>query len=172
MIVLLNFRRVYLPGICITFKSLCLISPLYFSGHYAYFVSDSRLYYNLESPQITTRGGCVRFYYNMEGGASAQLMVNVKTRYGLSTSRVFYANGIFIEPDEWKEGSFQIPAGDVYVQFSGYGDSFDHAPATIAIDDVEVLEGQMCNISSKLLNPRNKNVYTNVFFLSTILCKN
>ena len=112
-----------------------------------YFTSIARQPGNLSSPQLTTQGGCVKFYYNMEGGVSVELKVylqkdNVRTL-------VFYANGIYVEKDEWIEGWFEIPNRAISVEFEAYGDIYFQRPSIVAIDDVEFIEGQNCPPSCK-----------------------
>lgn len=113
-----------------------------------FFTSDSRQTATLTSPpDMTTPGGCVKFYYNMEGGVSAELKVYTK-KYGLR-QLVFYANGIYVETDDWLEGSFELPAGETTIEFVAYGDTSFLAPSIVAIDDVTLMEGQSCPNPSK-----------------------
>ncbi|CAG2240444.1 unnamed protein product [Mytilus edulis] len=78
----------------------------------------------------------------MEGGVSAELKVYTK-KYGLR-QLVFYANGIYVETDDWLEGSFELPAGETTIEFVAYGDTSFLAPSIVAIDDVTLMEGQSC----------------------------
>lgn len=115
-----------------------------------FFSSDSRETGTLTSPPVvTSNGGCVKFYYNMEGGVSAELKVYVQiigTR-----SMVFYANGIYIERDEWKEGYFGLPAGVTRIEFVAYGDVSFLSPGIVAIDDVSFTEGVNCSNHGKYI---------------------
>ena len=120
---------------------------VFFAGHYMYFTSNSRDTGTLTSPlSLTTPGGCVKFFYNIEGGVSAELRVYV-VRNGVR-SFVFYENGIGIETDEWREGSFDLPAGETHIEFVAYGDIFFMRPSIIAIDDVLFTE-EICPQRSK-----------------------
>ncbi|XP_052085911.1 MAM and LDL-receptor class A domain-containing protein 2-like [Mytilus californianus] len=117
------------------------------SGHYMFYTYDTTRTATLTSPPyLTTPGGCVKFYYNMEGGVSAELKVYTK-KYG-TKQLVFYANGIYVETDEWLEGSFELPAGETTIEFVAYGDTSFLTPAIVAIDDVTLIEGQSCSIPS------------------------
>ncbi|CAG2249820.1 PRSS7 [Mytilus edulis] len=87
------------------------------TGHYMFFTSDSRQTTTLTSPSyLTTPGGCL----------------------------VFYANGIYVETDDWLEGSFELPVGETNIEFVAYGDTSFLAPSIVAIDDVTLIEGQSC----------------------------
>ncbi|CAC5403880.1 TMPRSS15 [Mytilus coruscus] len=119
------------------------MGPMNSTGHYMYFTSDSRQTGSLTSPlHLTTPGGCVKFYYNIEGGVSAELKVYVQKNW--NRSMVFYANGIFIDRDEWLEGYFELPAGETRIEFVVYGDTTFFSPASVAIDDVVFTEGENC----------------------------
>ena len=112
-----------------------------------FFTSNLRQSQRMFSPSLTILGGCVKFYYNMEGGVSTELKVylqkdNVRTL-------VFYANGIYIETDEWIEGWFEVPYGEISIEFEAYGDIYFLRPSIVAIDDVEFIEGQSCPTSCK-----------------------
>ncbi|XP_071143372.1 enteropeptidase-like [Mytilus edulis] len=119
------------------------MGPLNSTGHYMYFTSDTRETSSLMSPlHLTTPGGCVKFYYNMEGGVSAELKVYVQKNW--IKSLVFYANGISVDRDEWLEGYFELPAGETRIEFVVYGDTSFFSPASVAIDDVVFTEGENC----------------------------
>ncbi|VDI15470.1 Hypothetical predicted protein, partial [Mytilus galloprovincialis] len=124
------------------------------TGHYMFFSSDSRETGTLTSPPVvTSHGGCVKFYYNMEGGVSAELKVYVQITG--TRSMVFYANGIYIERDEWQEGYFGLPAGVTRIEFVAYGDVSFLSPGIVAIDDVSFTEGVNCS-NHDCYNTRNK----------------
>ncbi|CAG2234174.1 unnamed protein product [Mytilus edulis] len=124
------------------------------TGHYMFFSSDSRETGTLTSPPVvTSHGGCVKFYYNMEGGVSAELKVYVQITG--TRSMVFYANGIYIERDEWQEGYFGLPAGVTRIEFVAYGDVSFLSPGIVAIDDVSFTEGVNCS-NHDCNNTRNK----------------
>jgi hypothetical protein len=75
-----------------------------------YFTSSSREVGILTSPQMnTTSGGCLYFYYNMEGGPSVELKIYIQA--GVNKTMTFYANGIDMKTDQWKKGWFNIPPG-------------------------------------------------------------
>ncbi|CAC5395313.1 CORIN [Mytilus coruscus] len=113
------------------------------TGHYMFYTYDTTRTATMTSPPyLTTPGGCVKFYYNMEGGVSAEL--KVYTNKDGTRRLVFYANGIYVETDEWVEGSFELPAGETTIEFVAYGDTSFLAPAIVAIDDVTLIEGQSC----------------------------
>jgi hypothetical protein len=56
---------------------------------------------------------------------------------------VFYANGIYVEEDEWIEGWFEIPDRAISVEFEAYGDIYFQRPSIVAIDDVEFMRAQI-----------------------------
>jgi hypothetical protein len=54
----------------------------------------------------TSIGGCVHFFFNMEGGASAELKTYIA--YNTTKLMTFYASGMHIKTDEWVEGFFSV----------------------------------------------------------------
>ena len=116
------------------------------SGHYMYFTSPSREEGILTSPyMVTTSGGCLYFYYNMEGGPSVELKIYIQA--GVNKTMTFYANGIDMKTDQWKKGWFNIPPGRTELFFHAYGDIYYLKPSIVAIDDIFFDEGTSCPAS-------------------------
>jgi hypothetical protein len=111
-----------------------------------YFTSPSREEGILTSPyMVTTSGGCLYFYYNMEGGPSVELKIYIQA--GVNKTMTFYANGIDMKTDQWKKGWFNIPPGGTEVFFHAYGDIYYLKPSIVAIDDIFFDEGTRCPAS-------------------------
>jgi hypothetical protein len=74
----------------------------------------------------TTSGGCLYFYYNMEGGPSVELKIYIQA--GVNKAMTFYANGIDMKTDQWKKGWFNIPPGgtDIVIKVKASSGSCNH----------------------------------------------
>jgi hypothetical protein len=93
----------------------------------------------------TSIGGCVHFFFNMEGGASAELKTYIA--YNTTKLMTFYASGTHIKTDEWVEGFFSVSNGGIFtVAFETYGDIYYLKPSVVAIDDVSFREGESCPV--------------------------
>nr|XP_022305712.1 atrial natriuretic peptide-converting enzyme-like [Crassostrea virginica] len=111
-------------------------------GHYIYFSSENGDVANVTSPIESLQDGCLSFYYNMEGGPSAQLTVYVYTNGRLQLR--FIKDGTRVKRDEWVKGQIPIKGGNVYVEFAAYASSYFSKPGVVAIDDVQFVEGESC----------------------------
>ncbi|XP_061181249.1 uncharacterized protein LOC133189870 [Saccostrea echinata] len=111
-------------------------------GYYIYFSSEDGDVANVTSPVEDLEDGCLSFYYNMEGGPSAQLSVYV-IRNGSSTLR-FVQDGVRVRRDQWVKGQVPVKGGRIYVEFEAYADSYFDQPGVVAIDDVQYSEGVSC----------------------------
>ena len=111
-------------------------------GHYIYFSSENGDVANVTSPIESLQDGCLSFYYNMEGGPSAQLTVYVYTNNTLQLR--FIKDGTRVKRDEWVKGQIPIKGGNVYVEFAAYASSYFSKPGVVAIDDVQFVEGESC----------------------------
>lgn len=111
-------------------------------GHYLYFSSEYGETANITSPTEYLKDGCLSFYYNMEGGPSAQLTVYVNTN-GKSELR-FIKDGVGVRRDEWVQGQIPIKGGQIYVEFAAYGTEYFSKPGVVALDDVIYVEGESC----------------------------
>uniref|UniRef100_K1Q6C7 MAM and LDL-receptor class A domain-containing protein 2 n=1 Tax=Magallana gigas TaxID=29159 RepID=K1Q6C7_MAGGI len=111
-------------------------------GHYMYFSSEFGETANITSPTEYLQDGCLSFYYNMEGGPSAQLTVYVNTD-GKSELR-FIKDGVGVRRDEWVQGQIPITGGRIYVEFAAYGTEYFSKPGVVALDDVRYVEGESC----------------------------
>lgn len=111
-------------------------------GHYIYFSSETGDVANISSPVEDLSDGCLSFYYNMEGGPSAQLSVYVY-RNGVGTLR-FVRDGVRVKRDEWVKGQIPVKGGRIYTEFEAYVSSYFSKPGVVAIDDVKYVEGESC----------------------------
>jgi hypothetical protein len=91
---------------------------------------------------VATSGGCLYFYYNMEGGPSVELKIYIQA--GVNKTMTFYANGIDMKTDQWKKGWFDVPLGGIELFFHAYGDIYYLKPSIVAIDDIFFDEGTRC----------------------------
>lgn len=107
-----------------------------------YFSSEFGETANITSPTEYLQDGCLSFYYNMEGGPSAQLTVYVNTD-GKSELR-FIKDGVGVRRDEWVQGQIPITGGRIYVEFAAYGTEYYSKPGVVALDDVRYVEGESC----------------------------
>lgn len=107
-----------------------------------YFSSEFGETANITSPTEYLQDGCLSFYYNMEGGPSAQLTVYVNTD-GKSELR-FIKDGVGVRRDEWVQGQIPITGGRIYVEFAAYGTEYFSKPGVVALDDVRYVEGESC----------------------------
>lgn len=107
-----------------------------------YFSSEYGETANITSPTEYLQDGCLSFYYNMEGGPSAQLTVYVNTD-GKSELR-FIKDGVGVRRDEWVQGQIPIKGGRIYVEFAAYGTEYFSKPGVVALDDVRYVEGESC----------------------------
>ena len=112
------------------------------------FTSQSRDTGILTTSYVNTSiGGCVHFFFNMEGGASAELKTYIAYMYNTTKLMTFYASGMHVKTDEWAEGFFSVSNGGIFtVAFETYGDIYYLKPSVVAIDDVSFREGESCPV--------------------------